>query len=233
MRFPGQYADQKSGLFYNWHRYYDPSNGRFISYDPVGLAGGSFSGYDYVNDNPVSYVDPNGLQGCIPVVVPPGVVTCVPAPTGAAGAGGNSIEDSKKLAEQITRSLQKDGESKKKTYQTYTRYNPATGKCYSGRTAGYEDPQTNIGLRAMNQPHLNAEGFLPPVLDRSSENYSAVRGREQQLIEVNGGAQSSGGTFRNMINGISPYNPRRPLYLNDALTEFGVPIPAGNCTCQQ
>lgn len=35
-----------------------------------------------------------------------------------------------------------------------------------------------------------------------------------------------------MINGISPWNPRRPFYLNDALTEFGVPTPSGNCTCQ-
>nr|WP_249434736.1 RHS repeat-associated core domain-containing protein [Enterobacter chengduensis] len=37
---PGQYEDRKTGLFYNLHRYYDPRHGRYITPDPVGLAGG-------------------------------------------------------------------------------------------------------------------------------------------------------------------------------------------------
>ncbi|WP_408608376.1 RHS repeat-associated core domain-containing protein [Desulfogranum mediterraneum] len=40
LRFPGQNYDFKTGLHYNWHRYYDPSTGRYISADPIGLAGG-------------------------------------------------------------------------------------------------------------------------------------------------------------------------------------------------
>jgi RHS repeat-associated protein len=37
LRFPGQYADAESGLHYNVYRYYDPSTGRYLSQDPLGL----------------------------------------------------------------------------------------------------------------------------------------------------------------------------------------------------
>ncbi|HPG27402.1 MAG TPA: RHS repeat-associated core domain-containing protein [Myxococcota bacterium] len=44
---------------YNWHRYYDPSLGRYISADPIGQAGG-VNVYNYGFNNPLTYVDPNG-----------------------------------------------------------------------------------------------------------------------------------------------------------------------------
>jgi RHS repeat-associated protein len=59
-RFPGQYADVESGLFYNYSRDYDPQTGRYIESDPTGLAAGANS-YAYANGNPLSLVDPLGL----------------------------------------------------------------------------------------------------------------------------------------------------------------------------
>ncbi len=46
LRFPGQWAEGETGLLQNWHRDYDPSLGRYIEADPLGLdAGQSLYGY--------------------------------------------------------------------------------------------------------------------------------------------------------------------------------------------
>jgi RHS repeat-associated protein len=59
LRFQGQYHDPETGLHYNRHRYYNPSTGRFLTPDPIGLAGG-LNNYQYV-PNPTGWVDPLGL----------------------------------------------------------------------------------------------------------------------------------------------------------------------------
>ncbi|WP_338585444.1 RHS repeat-associated core domain-containing protein [Pseudomonas sp. MAG733B] len=59
LRFQGQYFDAESGLHYNRHRYYHPDTGRYLTPDPVKLAGG-LNQYRYT-PNPTGWVDPLGL----------------------------------------------------------------------------------------------------------------------------------------------------------------------------
>ncbi|MBD8094643.1 RHS domain-containing protein, partial [Pseudomonas fluorescens] len=71
LRFQGQYFDAESGLHYNRHRYYNPDIGRYLTPDPVKLAGG-INAYQYV-PNPTGWVDPLGLNTC------PGGDGCTPS----------------------------------------------------------------------------------------------------------------------------------------------------------
>ncbi len=59
-RFPGQYHDQETGLYYNRFRYYDPELKRYTRPDPIELEGG-FKSWNYV-PSPLGWIDPYGLS---------------------------------------------------------------------------------------------------------------------------------------------------------------------------
>ncbi len=61
LRFPGQYYDDETGLHYNYHRYYDPDTGRYLTADPIGLEGG-INPFVYALNNSINFIDPLGLQ---------------------------------------------------------------------------------------------------------------------------------------------------------------------------
>lgn len=59
-QFTGRENDG-TGLQYNRARYYDLSNGRFISPDPLGYSGSRENLYGYGNGDPLRFTDPNGM----------------------------------------------------------------------------------------------------------------------------------------------------------------------------
>ncbi|MBA8882147.1 RHS repeat-associated core domain-containing protein [Phyllobacterium myrsinacearum] len=108
-----------------------------------------------------------------------------------------------------------------KTFETYNKTNPETGVVYNGRTSGTGTPEQNIARRDAKHDALDALGYGPARLDKTSSNPDAIRGREQQNIDAAGGAQSMEGTSANKINGISPNNPKLDRYMDAAKKEFG------------
>ena len=60
LRFPGQRYDSATGLNYNYFRDYDPTTGRYVQSDPIGLRGG-VSTYGYAFQQPMRYTDELGL----------------------------------------------------------------------------------------------------------------------------------------------------------------------------
>jgi len=59
-RWPGQYADEETGLSYNRWRYFYGASGAYVSGDPIGLAGG-LRGRGYAEDV-LLWIDPLGLS---------------------------------------------------------------------------------------------------------------------------------------------------------------------------
>ncbi|MFI1092048.1 DUF6531 domain-containing protein [Streptomyces sp. NPDC020917] len=66
LRSPGRYRDDETGLDYNYHRYFDPETGRYLSPDPLGLAPGPDEYADVVN--PTVLADPLGLSPCSSII---------------------------------------------------------------------------------------------------------------------------------------------------------------------
>jgi RHS repeat-associated protein len=81
IRLPGQYFDQETGLHYNYHRYYDPLTGRYLTPDPgysIQPRGAGIPSmlpfllntpqelnlYSYTVNNPINLIDPSGLISC-------------------------------------------------------------------------------------------------------------------------------------------------------------------------
>ncbi len=89
--FPGQ-SRTLNDLYYNRYRDYDPSTGRYIQADPIGLAGGA-EPYSYALNSPLRYTDPTGEF--VPLLVVGGrlALQCALNPACRAGAvaGGAAI----------------------------------------------------------------------------------------------------------------------------------------------
>jgi RHS repeat-associated protein len=60
LRFSERYFDEETARHYNYFRDFDPTIGRYIESDPIGLEGGA-NIYSYVEGAPLSFVDVDGL----------------------------------------------------------------------------------------------------------------------------------------------------------------------------
>jgi RHS repeat-associated protein len=57
-------TDEIAQLSYMQQRYYDPVSMRFLSPDPIAAGPDSFNVYAYANNNPYTFVDPDGRAAC-------------------------------------------------------------------------------------------------------------------------------------------------------------------------
>jgi hypothetical protein len=121
-------------------------------------------------------------------------------------------------------------------YVTYTKLNPRNGRVYVGHTAGFGDPLAIVAKRDRTH-HMTLLGYGPAHLDTvqdatrpfwkywSDPAYRAMRGREQQLIDSQGGAISDQGYNNthsgNPIRGVRRANPRGRGYDAAATAAFG------------
>jgi len=139
-----------------------------------------------------------------------------------------------------------DGNDKKssknrgpRTYVTYTKTNSLTNEIYSGRASGFGTPQEIADARDARH-HVSGKGWGAVRVDRSIVStyngyaqsadpaWWAIRGREQQLIDLNGGAQSdfipttgNYGTSGNKIRAVAKGNPMGRTYWTEATAVFG------------
>src|SRR5438093_414036 len=57
-----RFSGQTRGGRYCRARYYHPGLARFMSEDPIGFLGGDVNLYAYVGGNPLTFIDPHGLD---------------------------------------------------------------------------------------------------------------------------------------------------------------------------
>ncbi|MEO7325355.1 MAG: RHS repeat-associated core domain-containing protein, partial [Dokdonella sp.] len=242
--YANQYADS-TGLIYMHARYYDTQLHRFISVDPNPVSTDNalnFNRYAYASNSPYAKYDPSGRESnCVLKHSCAGQNPSNPDLSGltsffesdafgqlaadagmamviAMAPGGGNISEDVTEAE-----VAQQASVNSKTYTTYTRAKAADETVYSGRTSGYGTPEEQVVARTSSRDHeaKTDEGYGAAVVDQNSANASAIRGREQQLIEQNGGAQSVGGTSGNKINGVSPANQNAEVYQLACDDEFG------------
>jgi RHS repeat-associated protein len=235
-QFTGKERDAESGLDYFKYRMYASNMGRWMSPDPSGLTHAdlgnpqSLNLYSYVGNSPLTRADLDGLcwkgfQWACDVgqrfknSLSYGFITDKQVDA-RVRQGQDNLRNHGVSPEGLSRVAIAGAAGRfGKTWQTYIKRHPDL-EPYAGRTSGTGTPEQNL-LRRDASHQMNEKGFGEAELDKSSSNPDAIRGREQQLIDANGGAQSQGGTSSNISNGIAESNPNRTNYMNAAEAEFG------------
>ncbi|MET7000193.1 DUF6443 domain-containing protein [Chitinophaga defluvii] len=146
--------------------------------------------------------------------------TAIPAAIAAASADGPSlIGDAIGVGILAAAAVQ---DATQRVYVTYTLKNPVTGQIYAGRSSGFGDPYAIMMRRFAGHEMRKVYGYGSPQLDvfvKGRQNYPAIRGREQDIVDAYGGIGSP--LLGNRINPISPYNLNRSFYMMQSYLKFG------------
>ncbi|MFC3654566.1 RHS repeat-associated core domain-containing protein [Xanthomonas hyacinthi] len=196
--YTGHVMDAATGLAYMQQRYYDPMCGCFLSVDPVAAnpsTGASFNRYNYANNNPYRFTDPDGRQsnegpvqsfgefgdrlwssvdsGIFHVT---GQAIAADVAYGVGLATGNESLQNAALDGMRSNVTASDGVSAAsmlvgprgggKTSTTYTRTGPEG--VYAGRTSGKGTPEQQVAART-RQPDHQAKRLKAMVLALSTK----------------------------------------------------------------
>ncbi|WP_334323939.1 RHS repeat-associated core domain-containing protein [Gilliamella apicola] len=165
LRLPGQYFDEESRLHYNRHRYYDPHCARYISQDPIGLAGGE-NAYSYVA-NPITWIDPLGLDEVCPGAEA-GKGTTEQVTTNNLGSSAHNAANYEKLKLDLntTESANNVVESLRNTGQLPPNYVNKTQAVQQGWAPGKALNNTVPGGQIGGDIFHNTTGVLPTAPSR-------------------------------------------------------------------
>lgn len=167
--FPGQ-SRTVADLYYNRYRDYDPTTGRYIQADPIGLEGGQ-NNYSYAENNPIRFTDPLGLStaGTIGGFIGGAVGSRIPIP--GAGAVGGAI--GKAAGELINKLCFEDDDDpceiqKQKDEDECNQWNIKWRGTGYTRRAGYKiclasvaQRESECRTRGMNPARITTPLFLP------------------------------------------------------------------------
>ena len=170
LRFPGKIYHAVSQNTYNYFRDYEPRTGRYIQSDPIGLAGG-INTYGYVGGNPLSGIDPYGLDcvaqgGTVTCNVPAGPKIDFPRPKGWPG----HIKPGDSNYHYYNKSGNLPSGVDKKCIEDYIRNNP---------TPGSPNPATQGGTDNDATPD-----WMPSFVDSPVKSYATSHNGSQVIVNV-------------------------------------------------
>jgi RHS repeat-associated protein len=165
--FPGQ-VEQHADLYYNYYRDYDPTLGRYIQADPIGLDG-DVNPYVYAGANPLKNIDPLGLQQAIPR---PGIPIPLPGTIGP-DRDGNGLNDwTEGAAKDLQRKLKALGDAIRDCFSD-DEDDDKPCRTISGKLV----PVGTVAYRPLDTPSRPQHGIVGPHYNLYRANKNPNNGR--------------------------------------------------------